>query len=235
MAHVGPAPEAVPAQPTLHGQADRRDANGGPGGQGVPGTIQTVEAADDDGPLTIGVAIAVPEPHATMLQEVRIRHGDLQALTIPTHVTILPPTPIASDDLERVYDHLAAAAAATVPFRIELLGTDSFRPVSPVVFVPLVRGAGACAALASRVRSGPLARDLDFSYHPHVTIGHNIPDAQLDGAEREGRGVHIDFIATEVVLYLRDGREVWSRVAGFAFTAELLDEVLGLGDESARS
>lgn len=170
--------------------------------------------------MTIGVAIAVPEPHATMLREARLSYGDLQATSIPTHVTILPPTIIEAAALTQVRQHLCAVAAQTAPFRIELLGTDSFRPVSPVVFVPLVRGARECTALAATVRAGPLARDLDFSYHPHVTIGHNIPDSQLDEAERGSRGVHIDFIADEVVLYLRDTANGWERAAGFTFLAD---------------
>lgn len=176
------------------------------------------EGEDDPGPsLTIGVAIAVPEPFATMLQDARRSYGDPQADIIPTHVTILPPTTIAEAEMPQVHAHLAQVARETVPFRIELLGTDTFRPVSPVVFVPLVKGASACAALAAQVRTGPLTRSLDFSYHPHVTVAHNISEAQLDAAEAGSRDVHLDFLAEEVVLYLRDTEHNWERKAGFTF------------------
>lgn len=176
------------------------------------------EGPQDGGPtLTIGVAIAVPEPFATQLQDARRSYGDPQADIIPTHVTILPPTTIPASAMPAVDAHLREVARETVPFRIELLGTDTFRPVSPVVFVPLVKGASACAALAAQVRTGPLARSLDFSYHPHVTLGHNIPDAQLDAAEEGSRDVHLEFVAEEVVLYLRDTAHNWERCAGFAF------------------
>lgn len=200
------------------------------------GTAPLAGGGDDDtsppgpaatGQLTIGVAIAVPEPHATALREARLSYGDLQAIVIPTHVTILPPTVIEADSMAQVREHLGGVAAQTVPFRIELLGTDSFRPVSPVVFVPLVKGASACAALAAAVRTGPLARDLEFAYHPHVTIGHNIPDDRLDEAERGSRGVHVDFVADEVVLYLRDGENAWERAAGFPFTGDRADDAPG--------
>lgn len=170
---------------------------------------------------TIGVALAVPEPLATTLKQARLSYGDLQAQTIPTHVTILPPTVIDADVMPLVREHLAQIADETVPFTIELLGTDSFRPVSPVVFVPLVRGASACTALAHQVRTGPLARDLEFAYHPHVTIGHNIPDQALDEAERECRGVHATFHADEVLLYLRDEAHNWEIDAAFPFLGHL--------------
>ncbi len=173
------------------------------------------------GQLTIGIAIAVPEPLATSLKQARLSYGDLQAQAIPTHVTVLPPTIVDADAMPAIREHLREIAGATAPFTIELLGTDSFRPVSPVVFVPLVRGARSCALLASRVRSGPLARDLDFSYHPHVTIGHNISDQALDEAERECRGVHAQFEVKEVLLYLRDAQHNWDIDCRFPFTAHL--------------
>lgn len=185
-----------------------------------PGLEAAPDADDSDDAVTIGVAIAVPEPFATQLRDARRSYGDPQADVIPTHVTILPPTRIDATSMPAVEEHLAAVAAGTTPFRIELMGTDTFRPVSPVVFVPLVRGASACEALANRVRTGPLQRSLDFAYHPHVTVGHNISDEQLDAAEVGSRDVHLEFVADEVVLYLRDTAHNWERCAGFAFCSD---------------
>ena len=68
------------------------------------------------------------------------------------------------------------------PFDIELRGTGTFRPVSPVVFVQLARGIGGCERLEQRVRPGPLTRDLPFPYHPHVTVAHDVADEALDRA-----------------------------------------------------
>lgn len=205
-----PAPESAASSAETAGSASTGSASGE--------APATEEPEGEVGPtLTIGVAIAVPEPFATQLQDARRSYGDPQADIIPTHVTILPPTTIPESAMPAVRAHLSEVARETVPFPIELLGTDTFRPVSPVVFVPLVKGASACAALATQVRTGPLARSLDFSYHPHVTLGHNIPDAQLDAAEAGSRDVHLDFLADEVVLYLRDTEHNWERKAGFTF------------------
>ena len=60
---------------------------------------------------TIGVAVAIPEPWATELQDYRTSVGDAMAATIPTHVTLVPPTEVADDELEKIEAHLAAAAA----------------------------------------------------------------------------------------------------------------------------
>jgi 2'-5' RNA ligase len=131
---------------------------------------------------TIGVAIAIPEPYATLLQRYRVSFGDTQADTIPTHITLLPPTEIDPPDMPKVEKHLEQAAQAIGPFRVHLRGTATFRPVSPVVFVAVVEGISACEVLASRIRSGILAQDLDFPYHPHVTVAHDVDEEALDEA-----------------------------------------------------
>ena len=61
---------------------------------------------------TIGVAIAIPEPWATELQDYRTAVGDLMAATIPTHITLVPPTEVTDDELAEIETHLESAAPA---------------------------------------------------------------------------------------------------------------------------
>jgi len=84
---------------------------------------------------TIGVALAIPEPWASELQDYRLSVGDTTATMIPTHITLIPPIEVDEDDLAEVEKHLTEVASATSAFRIHLRGTGTFRPVSPVVFV----------------------------------------------------------------------------------------------------
>jgi 2'-5' RNA ligase len=104
------------------------------------------------------------------------------ALAIPTHVTLLPPTEVADSDLGVIDDHLLEVAARFPSFRIRLRGTATFRPISPVVFVPLAEGISSCEVLQSQVRSGPLQVELRFPYHPHVTVAHDLDKESLDRA-----------------------------------------------------
>ena len=46
---------------------------------------------------TIGVALPIPEPHGSELQAYREFFGDPLAASIPTHITLLPPTPVPAD------------------------------------------------------------------------------------------------------------------------------------------
>ncbi|GGO76198.1 2'-5' RNA ligase family protein [Nocardioides deserti] len=158
---------------------------------------------------TIGVAVAIPEPWASELQDYRTALGDTTATMIPTHITLVPPTELAESDLAAVEEHLAAVAAERRTFLVHLRGTGTFRPVSPVVFVSLVEGISSCEQLAAAVRRGPLAVDLEYPYHPHVTIAHHLGDDQLDRAFDDLADFECEFLVGEFHLYVHDETLGW--------------------------
>jgi 2'-5' RNA ligase len=165
---------------------------------------------------TIGVAIAIPEPWATELQDYRTAVGDTTAAMIPTHITLVPPTELDDADLDDVVRHLEGAAADVAGYSVHLRGTGTFRPVSPVVFVTLVEGISACEQLAGRIRRGPLAVDLAHPYHPHVTIAHHLPDELLDRAFEELASFECEFDVGEFHLYVHDHATGWQPTRQFA-------------------
>jgi 2'-5' RNA ligase len=169
------------------------------------------------GPIVIGVSIAVPEPYAGAVQDARAGYGDLLARSIPTHVTLLPPTEVPADSLPAVERHLAAAAAAQRPFRLLLQGTGSFRPVSPVVYLRVEAGVRECRTVEAAVRSGLLARELSFPYHPHVTVAHGVPEEALDRASSELRRYRAEFQVSGFSLYRFGSDEVWRPLRDFPF------------------
>lgn len=164
---------------------------------------------------TIGVSIAVPEPWAGELQAYRTQLGDTTATTIPTHVTLVPPLELSEEALGGVEDQLAAAAVDVAPFLVHLRGTGTFRPVSPVVFIALAEGISHCERLAARLRTGPLAVDLDHPYHPHVTIAHHLDDVALDRAFEEQAGFECAFACDHFWLYRHDPGTGWMPTARF--------------------
>jgi len=165
---------------------------------------------------TIGVAVAIPEPWASELQDYRTSVGDLTAPQIPTHITLIPPVEVEASELDVVEEHLAGVAAQLEVFRIHLRGTGTFRPVSPVVFVTLAEGISKCEMLAAAVRRGPLAVELHFPYHPHVTIAHHLADAQLDQAFTELAAFECEFSAGAFSLYVHDADAGWQSTRQFA-------------------
>jgi 2'-5' RNA ligase len=166
---------------------------------------------------TIGVAIAIPEPHGGQLQTYRLSYGDPLARSIPTHVTVLPPTDVHDNDLPAIEDHLRKVAQAEQPFDLHLRGTGTFRPVSPVVFVQLALGIGDCERIEAQVRSGPLSRELGFYYHPHVTVAHDLPDETLEKAYSELAGYEARFPVWGFSLYEHGPDGVWRPQRDYPF------------------
>lgn len=158
---------------------------------------------------TIGVSIAVPEPWGTELQQYRIGVGDQSATRIPTHVTLVPPYDVADNELDHVLVHLEQVARRTPAFDAHLRGTGTFRPVSPVVFVNVVEGISHLEQLAADVRSGPLAVDTVFPYHPHVTIAHDLPEAALEQAFVELEHYDASFPVDRMWLYVHNAKTGW--------------------------
>ena len=158
---------------------------------------------------TIGVAVAVPDPWGKQLQDYRAGLGDASAEGIPTHITLMPPFEAEPDELPLIEQHLAEAAEGNPPFTIHLRGTGTFRPLSPVVFVVVVEGISACEQLAFSIRRGPLAAELQFPYHPHVTVAHHLDDPSLDRAFDELASFECAFVADRFSLYVHHDDNGW--------------------------
>jgi len=165
----------------------------------------------------IGVSIPIPAPFASELQRLRASYGDPLAESIPTHVTLLPPTEIGEDDVPEIHEHLERVAAAERPFTMLLRSTGTFRPISPVVFVQVAGGISNCERIEQAIRTGPLKRDVQFYYHPHVTVAHHVDDAAMDRAFNELASYECSFEVSSFDLYEHGGDQVWRPVRSFDF------------------
>ncbi len=166
---------------------------------------------------TIGVAVSVPDPWGSELQRYRVGLGDAAATGIPTHITLLPPTEVDDALLPGVEEHLRQVAAGVSAFRVQLRGTGTFRPVSPVVFVNVVQGISRCEQLAAAVRRGPLAVDARYPYHPHVTVAHDLPEEALDRAYVALQDYDAAFLVWGFTLFEQDRAGVWRPQRDFPF------------------
>ncbi len=167
---------------------------------------------------TFGVVITIPEPHAAILRAAREEAGDPEAHTNPPHVTVVAPVSIDPEEMRAVEDHLADALRGVAPFRMRLRGTGTFRPVTPVVFVAVAEGIAGCEEIERRVRCGPLALELRFPYHPHVTIAAEVDDEALDRSFEGLAHFEADFTVDAVNLYeLTDAG--WSLRRAYALAA----------------
>lgn len=167
----------------------------------------------------IGVSVEIPDPFGAQLQEARRTAGDPLADHIPPHITILGPTVLEPGQMSQVDEHLSSIAARSAPFVVQLRSSGTFRPVSPVVFVQVAQGIAECESLESLVRSGPLAQELRFNYHPHVTVAHEVPDEALDAAFEAMAGYEATFSVESVSLFEHGDDSVWRPVRAYPLGA----------------
>ncbi|GEO29672.1 phosphoesterase [Terrabacter aerolatus] len=160
-------------------------------------------------PTTIGVSIPIPAPHGAYLQRRRADFGDPQAWQIPAHITLLPPTEVDAEAYAAFLSHCGEVADKHSAFDVVLRGTGTFRPLSDVVFIQVARGVSNCESLERALRSGPVQRDLDFYYHPHVTVAHNVPSESLDRAFGELADYSVAFAVDAYHVYELGDDGVW--------------------------
>ncbi len=82
----------------------------------------------------------------------------------------------------------------------------------------VVEGISQCEQLAAAVRRGPLAVDLAFPYHPHVTIAHHVAEDQLDQAFDELADFECEFEVAHFGLYVHDQERGWTPTRCFALS-----------------
>jgi 2'-5' RNA ligase len=167
------------------------------------------------GACVVGVIITVPEPFHTELAERRRRSGDPHADGIPPHITLLPPTEVPVESLEEIEAHLARVACAHAPFELHLSSAGTFRPVSQVVFVQVAAGLSQCELIESAVRTGPLLVPVNFPYHPHVTVAHDVPDDELDRVYADMSGYQARFTVDFFTMFGQDANGVWRTYRDF--------------------
>lgn len=163
----------------------------------------------------IGISIEIPEPMGSELQNARRSFGDPMADAIPPHITVIGPTVLEPDEFDTIDEHVAKACAQVQPFTVHLRGSATFRPISPVVFIQVVDGIGPCEKLEGLLRTGPLAQETRFNYHPHVTVAHQLDDSSLDEAFNKMAFYEASFPVTHLHLYEHGDDNVWRTILSY--------------------
>lgn len=157
--------------------------------------------------MSVGVILGFPPEIAAELQQWRASFGDPLADVVPAHITLVTTT--LTNDWEATLNHVREVAQNQEPFTVSIAGTGSFRPVSPVVFLNVEDGFGACVDLHEKLQRGPLERDLPFAYHPHVTVAHDVAPESLDEAETLLKNYRATFPVVSMGLYEHDADGIW--------------------------
>lgn len=159
------------------------------------------------GQVYAGVVIELPEPMGKELQDWRASFGDPVAGSVPAHITLMIAA--REDRWDELVAHVRAVVTGWKPFHVEINGTGTFRPVTPVVFLRIDKGYEDCVALHSRLNQAELVSASPFEFHPHVTLAHAVPDEHLDRAQQMLRTYRASFLVDHIDLYEGDENGQW--------------------------
>lgn len=159
------------------------------------------------GRVYAGVVIRLPDPVGRELLDWRASFGDEQAGAAPAHITLMITA--VEDNWEQLARHVREVAAQWRPFHVEISGTGTFRPLTPVVYLRIARGAEQCTALHRELHAHHIESASPFDYHPHVTLAHGATDEVLDRAQETLRTYSAGFLVDHLHLYEGDADGVW--------------------------
>ncbi|MGO4382881.1 2'-5' RNA ligase family protein [Specibacter sp. RAF43] len=148
---------------------------------------------------SLGVVISMPSELAGELSNWRVLFGGPGAAVVPPHITLVSGR--ATGSWTDAAEHVRSIAAATQPFTVELRGTGTFQPVSPVVYLNLVQGVTECMDLHERLEGGPLEHLVEFDFRPHLTVAHDLPEDVMARAESEMAEFAAQFEVNSIGLF----------------------------------
>ncbi len=156
--------------------------------------------------IILGIYISLPSCYGEYIRNYRIEHGDGCAALCPSHITLLPPTVFHRLDLPKIMEHLEDITSTYKPFWIKLDGVASFKPVSNVSYIKVVSGADECKELHDKVLNSEFIDSSSerFSFHPHVTIAHDVSDSSFSVLENEFSDFNSAFICSKICVDLLD-------------------------------
>ncbi len=167
------------------------------------------------------LVIYIPDPLGRFLDD--LRRELAPDCTPHAHVSVLPPRPIFQP-WQAVCEEARARAEVFDPFTIEAGGVNKFEETE-VIYLELTRGGDELRRMHGELSQGTLAFKEPFAYHPHITLGQELPheDVQgvMDAAERlwrEYAGPR-SFRAEKVTFVQNTSQNRWIDLAEFSLGA----------------
>lgn len=121
----------------------------------------------------------MPEPLAGFLDS--LRRELVPTCQARSHVTVLPPRPLAAGIPETAWRELNERLDEFPPFRVELTSIDVF-PGTQVIYLSIGAGYRELEQMHVAFNRGPLKFAEPYEYHPHVTLAQELSPKQLDSA-----------------------------------------------------
>jgi 2'-5' RNA ligase len=112
-----------------------------------------------------------------------------------SHITVLPPRPLAAGLPENAWRELSDALDDFTPFPVELTSIEVFQGTN-VIYLGVGAGYRELEKMHSALNRGSLAFDEPFQYHPHVTLAQELSPEQVEAAAAHARARWREFPAS---------------------------------------
>ena len=126
----------------------------------------------------------LPEPLAGFLDSLRCEL--VPRCTAKSHVTLLPPRPLASGLPEKAWCDLNDSLNGFPPFRVELGSIEVFEDTN-VIYLSIGSGYRELVQMHAALNQGQLRFCEPYEYHPHVTLAQQLTKEQVEAASALAR------------------------------------------------
>jgi 2'-5' RNA ligase len=113
----------------------------------------------------------LPEPLAGFLDSLRCEL--VPRCEAKSHVTVLPPRPLAMGVPETAWSDLNDSLNGFPPFRVELTSIEVFEGTN-VIYLSVGAGYRELEKMHAALNRGPMEFAEPFQYHPHVTLAQQL-------------------------------------------------------------
>jgi 2'-5' RNA ligase len=165
----------------------------------------------------------LPEPLAGFLDS--LRRELVHHCIAKTHVTLLPPRPLAVDAPD-AWQSLQGRLEQFPPFELELDRIEVFA-VTNVIYLSIRGGYLQLEKMHAQLNTGHLRFVEPFQYHPHVTLAQDLALEQVHAAAELASRWWADFkypkkfIVDELMFVQNTSMNRWADLAGYALSKDL--------------
>ena len=110
----------------------------------------------------------------------KLRQEIVPGCKLRSHVSILPPRPLAGSEAEATR-FIQAGGRHHAAFQVNLDQIEVF-PVTKVIYIALAAGIADLHAMHAQFNANALRYIEPYAYHPHITLAQELPEAGHSGA-----------------------------------------------------
>jgi 2'-5' RNA ligase len=159
----------------------------------------------------------IPEPLAGFLDSLRCEL--VPSCKAKSHVTVLPPRPLAAGLPETAWDNLNRYLDDFTPFCVELNSIEVFDRTN-VIYLSIGSGYRELERMHSALNHGLVQYQEPYEYHPHVTLAQELRPEQVEPARALARhrwsefSYSRSFTVHRLIFVQNTVEDRWSDLAG---------------------